>query len=194
MSITSSFVRLVAATTALLALVLLLSTVSAPAAHAASGCENAGAQPSQLTSTQMRKSIQCLINRERKSRGLRSLRDNAKLRRAALGHTKDMRRRQYFAHQRSGGPSMVARIKRTRYLRGASSWAVAENIAYGSGALGTPRSIVRAWMNSAGHRHNILNPQLRDAGVGVARGLPVATSAAVKRNGLIATQDFGFRH
>ncbi len=49
---------------------------------------------------------------------------------------------------------------------------LAENIAWGGGSLGTPRSIVGGWMNSTGHRANILNGGLRDSGVGVAVSTP----------------------
>ena len=62
-----------------------------------------------------------------------------------------------------------------------------ENLAWGTGALATPRSIMQAWMNSAGHRQNILNREFREFGVGVAAGNPSA------RDGLGATyaNEFG---
>ena len=44
---------------------------------------------------------------------------------------------------------------------------LAENVAAGQQ---TPEAVVAAWMNSAGHRANILNPSFRDIGVGVAKG------------------------
>ena len=48
--------------------------------------------------------------------------------------------------------------------------ALAENIAHGAGSDGSPRSIMRVWMHSGGHRHNVLDPQLRQIGVGVFVG------------------------
>ena len=65
--------------------------------------------------------------------------------------------RRYFAHESKSGASFVTRIKRTGWTRSRRSWTVGENIGYGSGSLSTPRSIVRGWMNSAGHRANILS-------------------------------------
>ena len=54
----------------------------------------------------------------------------------------------------------------------ASSWMLAENIGWGSGSFASPKAMVRSWMQSAGHRANILNPAVRDAGVGIAMGSP----------------------
>jgi uncharacterized protein YkwD len=48
---------------------------------------------------------------------------------------------------------------------------MAENLAYGSGSDGSPRRIMRAWMHSDGHRYNILDPQLRQIGIGVHVGI-----------------------
>ena len=42
-------------------------------------------------------------------------------------------------------------------MRGARAWTVGENLAWGSGRRSTPREIVAAWMNSPGHRANILS-------------------------------------
>ena len=80
--------------------------------------------------------------------------------------------RRYFAHESKSGASFVTRIKRTGWTRARRSWQVGENIGYGSGALATPRAMVRGWMNSAGHRQNILAHQFRLIGVGVASGSP----------------------
>jgi Cysteine-rich secretory protein family len=49
-----------------------------------------------------------------------------------------------------------------------------ENLAWGTGALATPGSIMQAWMNSPGHRENVLNPDYREVGVGVVAGNPAA--------------------
>ena len=53
----------------------------------------------------------------------------------------------------------------------------------------TPKAIVRAWMRSPGHRHNILNPDFREIGIGFSRGTPSNPGAS----GSTITTDFGMR-
>ena len=52
------------------------------------------------------------------------------------------------------------------------NWTIGENIAWGSGALATPRAIVNGWMHSPGHRANILRASFRDIGIGIRLGAP----------------------
>jgi hypothetical protein len=54
----------------------------------------------------------------------------------------------------------------------AGSWTAGENIAWGTGDLATPASIVDGWMHSAGHRANILDPDFGQVGIGIAAGAP----------------------
>ena len=51
-------------------------------------------------------------------------------------------------------------------------WTLGENLAWGSYQLATPKSIVRSWMHSPGHRANILNADFHEIGVGVVEGAP----------------------
>lgn len=67
---------------------------------------------------------------------------------------------------------MVRRIEDTAYARGARSWALAENLAWGAGSAASPAEIVDTWMGSAAHRANILDAGLRDVGLGIATGTP----------------------
>jgi len=55
---------------------------------------------------------------------------------------------------------------------------IGENIAWGSGSSSTPRMIVSSWMNSPGHRANILDGDFKDWGVGIAIGGPNDASGA----------------
>jgi uncharacterized protein YkwD len=155
------------AVTSLLALAGAAATPSIAAA-----CSGADNSPSTLGETRTARATLCLLNAERAARGLRKLRPDARLRRAADRHAGDMVARRYFAHESKSGASFVTRIKRTGWTRSRRSWRVGENIGYGSGALATPRAMVRGWMNSAGHRQNILARQFRLIGVGVAGGSP----------------------
>ena len=79
----------------------------------------------------------------------------------------------------------AARIRKAGY-RG---YTLGEDLAWGSGTLGTARAIVAAWMHSPGHRANILNGRFREIGLGVARGAPVGGQ---DRAGTYVT-DFGTR-
>jgi uncharacterized protein YkwD len=80
--------------------------------------------------------------------------------------------RGYFSHDTPGGGGFVDRIVSAGYVGPRSSPSLGEDLAWGSGALGTARAIVRGWMNSPGHRANILNGRFREAGIGVAFGAP----------------------
>ena len=123
----------------------------------------------------MKSSTICLVNAERTERGLRPLRLNHRLAVAARGHARDMVRRDYFSHDSFSGASFVDRIRHNGYLRGRRAWVVGENLAWGAGNRSTPASIVRAWMNSPGHRANILQRRFREVGIGLAMGAPTGS-------------------
>ena len=162
---------------------------AAPIASA-SDCGRANARPSQLSQREVARSTVCLLNHRRANYGMGKLHFSSRLERAARGHSVDMARRGYFSHDSRSGASFVDRIRSAGYLRHARSWRVAENIAWGTGRLATPRSIVSAWMHSPGHRANILNPRLREIGVGVTNGAPVRVAGS---SGATYTTDFGTR-
>lgn len=129
----------------------------------------------------------CLLNRERQRRGLRALRVNNRLSRAALSHTRDMVKRRYFDHVSPTGRDLTDRVTVAGYVSRAERWEVGENLAWGIGGLATPRSIVAGWMRSPGHRHNILDRRFREIGIGVIDGSGRAATAAVY------TTTFGYR-
>jgi uncharacterized protein YkwD len=150
------------------ALIAVLVLALLPASAAAESCKRADVAPSKSTVAEAQSATLCLVNVERRKRGLRSLKSDKKLRRAAAGHSRDMVRRRYFDHTSPGGKTPGDRARAAGYV-----WrTVGENIAWGGGRYATPRSIVRMWMNSPGHRANILGRAYRDAGAGVAAGVP----------------------
>jgi uncharacterized protein YkwD len=161
--------------------------VCAPAASARA-CTGAAAavRPASASLASAEGATLCLVNQERQRRGLRPLRANARLRAAARDHSRDMVRRGYFEHG-----AFDRRIARRGYAGGRSIWTLGENIAWGTGELASASQIVDAWMHSPGHRENILYPGFRDAGVGVAPGVPDA--AARGQGGATYTLDFGTR-
>jgi uncharacterized protein YkwD len=103
-----------------------------------------------------------LTNQQRANNGVAALRLSAQLGRAAQSHAEDMANRNFFSHTGSNGSSMSDRVNQAGY-----SWqAVGENIYMGTSA--TPRQAVTGWMNSPGHRRNILNSNYTEIGFGVA--------------------------
>jgi len=145
-----------------------------PGAFGAPGtrCAGGGLEPDSANLSQVGRTTVCLLNVERKVRGIGRLRTNARLARAALAHAKDMVARTYFAHDSLSGASFIDRIKRTGYMGGGGRWTVGENLAWGGGSRSTPREIVDAWMQSPPHRANILSRRFREIGIGVALGSP----------------------
>jgi uncharacterized protein YkwD len=82
-------------------------------------------------------------------------------------------------------------VRSTTYLRGAPTWSLGENLSWGSGTSSTPQAIVAAWMQSPGHRANLLSPCFRDVGVGIATGAPAQLDTGTV--GATYVTDFGRR-
>jgi len=177
---------------ALAALLVPAGAQARPAASLAqSGCANTTLKPTRANLELVRDAVLCLHNRERASHGLPRLKENPKLRRAAERHSSNMVDSRFFDHTSPGGSTLVDRIRRTGYTTRANRWALGENIAWGSGSLATASQIHRSWMNSSGHRSNILQRRFREIGIGIETGLPVRVSSA--QTGATYTTDFGFR-
>jgi uncharacterized protein YkwD len=158
--------------------VLAATLVAAPSAMAVRACQAASATPSKVTQRTVVRATLCTLNAERDRYGLPSLKLNRKLSEAARRHARDMVRRDYFGHDSLGGGTFLERIKRSGYLRGAHSWTVGENLAWGSHERSAPRAITEMWMNSPGHRANILSGSFREIGIGLAIGGPNAGGQA----------------
>jgi uncharacterized protein YkwD len=171
---------LAATVTALL--LLALSSTSAAAA-----CEGASRSFDTAGNRALVRATLCVLNAKRGRHNLQPLQLNSRLSTAARGHSRAMVRQHFFSHDSLDGTSFLERIRRSGYLDGAASWAVGENIAWGSGRLSTPRSIASAWMHSPGHRANILSRTFRAIGIGIATGTPSDGSGATY------TTDFGRR-
>jgi len=145
----------------------------------AGACAAAGLNPTRGNIGRVRSVILCLHNAERRSRGLRALRLNPRLTRAASGHASAMVSRKFFAHDTPGGGDVVSRARRVGYIPRRGRWTVGENLGFGSGPLGTPGKIMDAWMNSPGHRANVLTRGFEEIGIGIAIGAPVGGGGGV---------------
>jgi uncharacterized protein YkwD len=182
--------RILIAALSLVAMLVLAPGASASPASAAKACAGAGAEPNQASHRTLVKATVCLLNKQRRSRGMKALKLSKRLGLAARRHSVDMSSKRYFSHNSRSGASFIDRIRRSGYLKSARSWLVGENIAWGTGNLATPRSIVRAWMNSPGHRANILNRRFRQIGIGISFSAPVPDAGDSAGT---YTTDFGTR-
>ena len=163
-------------TSLLVAGLLPVLAIAAPAeaatAKRSASCGNAQEVPASGNLAGVERATLCLLNAERGERDLRPLQVNWRLARAAERHTEDMVEHRYFGHDSRNGSSFSDRIRATGYLSRVGSWVVGENLAWGSGTQGSAEAIVRAWMNSPGHRANILNGRYREIGIGMTLGSP----------------------
>ena len=154
---------------------LALSTLPA---GAAGGCAGANAPVRSAPPAVLRSAVVCLVNQQRALHHLPPLHASAQLGRSAQNWTDVMVRTDQFTH----GANFAERISAVGY-----HWrAAGENIATG---FGTPRAVVRAWMASAGHCENILNPTYQDVGTGISPHSVGGFGAG----GGTWTQDFGLR-
>jgi uncharacterized protein YkwD len=115
-----------------------------------------------------------LTNQERAANGCSPLRFDSRLRTAARRHSTDMGVHDFFSHTSPDGDTFADRIETAGYPDPG-----AENIARG---YSTAAAVMKGWMNSEGHRANILNCGLRAIGVGIYLG----------PDGPWWTQDFGW--
>lgn len=116
-----------------------------------------------------------LTNLQRAQHGCVALRVDPRLRAAARAHSADMHRNHYFDHNAPDGRTPWDRIKAAGYTTPG-----AENIAEG---YATAQAVLQGWMDSPGHRANILNCSLKAVGIGVEFG----------PGGPWWTQDFGYK-
>jgi uncharacterized protein YkwD len=119
----------------------------------------AQAAPNMLIDPESQKVVE-LTNQQRASQGLAPLTVNELLVTAAAGHSTDMATNNFMSHTGSDGSNPGQRITRAGY-----SWRTyGENVAAG---YSTAQSVMDGWMNSSGHRANILNPAFTEIGVAV---------------------------
>ena len=126
-------------------------------AAASTGC----VAPSNVN--QLATEIAAGVNANRRANGEAPLRFNRRLGQAAMVHACDMLVHDFFDHRGSDGSNSQRRVRTAGY----DDCIVAENIAWGY-----PRSqqIITGWMNSPGHRRNMMHPRIEEFGVGITQG------------------------
>jgi uncharacterized protein YkwD len=99
-----------------------------------------------------------LVDEQRQTAGLPAYRADDALDCAARMHAKDMARNDYFSHESQDGRTFADRARSAGY----DGTPLGENIAQSS----TPASVVAMWMDSDGHRANLLSQDANEIGVG----------------------------
>ncbi|MFD2371561.1 CAP domain-containing protein [Brevibacillus sp. GCM10020057] len=134
--------------------------VAQPQAKPAAPVNNAGqlAEASDVV-----KQVANLVNQERAKAGLKPLQLDTSLSKMALAKAQDMSSNHYFDHNSPTYGSPFDMMKQY----GISFMTAGENIAMGQR---TAEEVMTQWMNSEGHRQNIMNPAFTKIGVGYVNG------------------------
>lgn len=131
----------------------------------ATACPNQGSLDAPAKTQE--RAMHCMTNFARRRAGLSGYSRSAALDWSAGEKSRDIIRCDSFSHEACGRP-FTFWMKRAGYTL-APCWRAAENIAWGTGSLGTVRSVFRSWIHSPGHRANILG-DYRQLGVGLRVG------------------------
>jgi len=144
------------------------------AAHASAPitCSNTDLMPAADNVEQIRDAVLCLHNQIRQQHNLPRLAENSKLQKAGTTHSNEMVDEGYFDHTAPDGTTFVDRILGARYAKRNGDWTIGENLAWGTGDMSTPAGVMQAWMNSSGHKANILKRSYKELGIGIRLGTP----------------------
>lgn len=122
--------------------------------------------PAQSTAAaEMEQQIWQQINAIRKQQGLSELRYNETLASVARKYSEKMAERNFFAHVSPDGDSVADRVRAAKVFY----WMVGENLFRSANIPQPVPAAVEGWMNSPGHRANILRSEYRETGIGVWR-------------------------
>jgi uncharacterized protein YkwD len=164
----------------------LAAPAGAQASAQSAACPGADIVPSTGNLAQVGQATLCLLNDERATHGLAPVVEAQGLTRPSAAYSARMVAEDFFAHVAPDGATLVDRLAGAGYIERDGDWTVGENIAWGQGDLATARNIVIAWMNSPGHRENILTREYTEIGIGIVPGTPGDPSW-----GATYTTDFG---
>jgi uncharacterized protein YkwD len=105
------------------------------------------------------------INQVRQKNGLQPLKNNEKLAQVARNYSRQMAQKKFFSHTGADGSTLPDRVR----AGGITYWMIGENLFT---CTNVPRPVpasIQGWMNSPGHRANILRPVFRETGIGIWR-------------------------
>jgi uncharacterized protein YkwD len=135
-------------------------------------CQNTDLVPTAQNVDLIRAALLCLHNQVRAQYKLPALKLNTKLQKAGATHSSEMVEDGYFDHTSPDGTTFVERILDAGYAKPSDGWTLGENLAWGTGDLSTPAGVMNAWMNSPGHKANILKRDYKEIGFGIKLGVP----------------------
>ena len=138
------------------------STPSTPSTNPEQKPESTPEQKPSTDFSSYQQQVLDLVNAERTKRGISALTLDSNLSSVATKKSQDMVNKNYFDHTSPTYGSPFDMMKQF----GISYRTAGENIAKGQK---TPQEVVTAWMNSEGHRKNILNPNFTNLGIGIAK-------------------------
>jgi uncharacterized protein YkwD len=127
-----------------------------------------GADDQSAGISQQEAAMKCLVNYARAEAGLPRLESTRKLDSSAAGKAGDILRCDQFSHS-ACGRDFLYWFRRSGYLS-SRCWSAGENLAWGTGNLGTARSMVKAWLRSPSHRANILGGNYSQFGISLRIG------------------------
>jgi uncharacterized protein YkwD len=174
---------------------LLCGVVAALAVIAAGSVAPAAAATSAGTtisdSASLEAAVLAELNVVRRAHGLKPLRRSAGLAAAADVHSRAMAQHGFFQHDSRDGSSFSERVQRFYGPSGHGTWSVGENLLWATRGINAKRAVTM-WMQSPGHRQNILTPQWREIGLAAVtfRGAPGVFGGM---DVVIFTTDFGVR-
>ncbi len=124
-----------------------------------------GATAQSPATAQMEARVRQRINEIRQKQGLSQLRHNEKLAQVARNYSQQMAEKNFFSHTSPEGSTMVQRVESARIFY----FMLGENLFMCTNAPQPVPLAVQGWMNSPGHRENILRSEYRETGIGVWR-------------------------
>ncbi|MBD2445823.1 CAP domain-containing protein [Nostoc sp. FACHB-152] len=105
------------------------------------------------------------INQVRQKNGLQPLKNNEKLAQVARNYSRQMAQKKFFSHTGADGSTLPDRVS----AGGITYWMIGENLFTCTNVPRPVPAAIQGWMNSPGHRANILRPMFRETGVGIWR-------------------------
>lgn len=117
------------------------------------------------TTASLEAAVRQSINQVRQQNGLKPLQNNEKLAQVARKYSRQMAEKHFFSHTGADGSNSAQRVR----AAGISYWVVGENLFTSTNIPQPVPAAVEGWMESKGHRENILYPIWRETGVGVWR-------------------------
>jgi uncharacterized protein YkwD len=176
---------------AALAVILIAGATAIPAHALAAG-------PTVTPEDALESALVSQINQVRTGHGLRPLRAASRLRNAADRHSSSLGLVGYFRHELFTPLRATSWTGYSRWIHwywpgpGYTSWGAGENLAWGGAGLDA-REVVRMWMNSAGHRANLLARGWRNIGVSAVRVILPLSYFAGQTEVKIVVAEFGRR-